>query len=87
MGNGAAGGIRRIEGPEAEPVDLLSVAAGSTLKRLAPIIGLVAVLAVVLARRRARQARQDANRLARLAASLPSVGVPDVASMVRRYRR
>ena len=42
------------EGPEAEPVDLLSMAGGSTLKRLGPLAGLVVVLLVVLARRRAR---------------------------------
>jgi hypothetical protein len=74
-GNGAAtSGVRRVEGPDAEPVDLLSMAGGSTIKRLAPIAGLVVVLVVILARRRARLARQNASRLARLTSNLPSVG-------------
>jgi hypothetical protein len=76
---------------------LLSVAGGSTLKRLGPVVGLVVVIVVVLARRRAVRARKDARRLSRLAASLPSVGeltehlpdvrVPDLRAAVRRYRR
>jgi carbon monoxide dehydrogenase subunit G len=98
-GDGAAvaGGVRHVEGPEAEPVDLLSVAGGSTAKRLAPIAGLVVIVVVVLARRRARRARRSATRLARLTSNVPSVGeltehlpevhVPDVRSAVRRYRR
>ncbi len=74
-GNGAGtSGVRRVEGPDAEPVDLLSVAGGSTLKRLAPIAGLVVVLVVVLARRRARLARRKATGLARLTSNLPSMG-------------
>ena len=38
-------GARKIDSPEVEPLDLLSVAGGSTMKRFAPII--VAVAAVV----------------------------------------
>ena len=38
-------GARKIDAPEVEPLDLLSVAGGSTMKRFAPII--VAVAAVV----------------------------------------
>jgi carbon monoxide dehydrogenase subunit G len=48
--------VRRISGPEAEPVDLLAVAGGSTMKRLLPVVGVVVVLIVVLGRRRARRA-------------------------------
>ena len=48
-GDGAASadstGARKIDSPEVEPLDLLSVAGGSTMKRFAPII--VAVAAVV----------------------------------------
>lgn len=53
----AAGEIRRISGPDAEPVDLFSVAGRSTLKRLGPSAGLLVVLLVVLSRRRARHRR------------------------------
>ena len=56
IGNGATGTgeVRRIESPDAEPVDLFSVAGGSTMKRLIPaaIAGLVIVF--VLTRRRVR---------------------------------
>jgi hypothetical protein len=48
-------GPRRIESPEAEPVDLLAVAGGSTFKRLAPVIGVVLLFIVILARRRGRR--------------------------------
>jgi hypothetical protein len=48
--------VRKISAPEAEPVDLLAVAGGSTLKRLLPVAGVVVVLVVVLGRRRARRA-------------------------------
>lgn len=57
-------GPRRIESAEAEPLDLLAVAGGSTIKRLAPLAGVVAVLVIVILRRRAARAA----RLARLAA-------------------
>lgn len=54
---------RRIDGPEAEPLDLLAVAGRSTLQRLAPLAGVVAVLVAVLLRRRAGQARRLAARV------------------------
>jgi carbon monoxide dehydrogenase subunit G len=52
-------GVRRVESPEAEPLDLLAVAGGSTLKRLAPLgaVGLL-VLAVLLRRRSRRRSRR-----------------------------
>ncbi|HLI54163.1 MAG TPA: SRPBCC family protein [Acidimicrobiales bacterium] len=58
---GAAGAaptaVRRVDSPEAEPLDLLAVAGGSTLKRLAPL-GVVGVLIIfVVLRRRSRTAR------------------------------
>lgn len=59
----ASSGVRRIEGPEAEPVDLLAVAGGSTLKRLVPVAGVIALILIVVARGRAR-------RLKRLASSI-----------------
>ncbi|MGH9054316.1 MAG: hypothetical protein ACRDYY_00375, partial [Acidimicrobiales bacterium] len=64
-GNGAAtgrstasAGVRRIEGPEAEPVDLLAVAGGSTVKRLLPVAGVVAFILLLLGRRKSRRARK-----------------------------
>jgi carbon monoxide dehydrogenase subunit G len=48
-------GPRRIESPEAEPVDLLAVAGGSAFKRLAPVIVVVLLFIVILARRRSRR--------------------------------
>ncbi len=47
--------VRKIEGPEAAPIDLLDTAGGAMLKRLLPL-GLVALLAFVLLRRRGRSA-------------------------------
>jgi len=47
-------GPRRIDGPEAQPVDLLAVAGRSTLKRLLPLAGVVVIIFVVMSRRRAR---------------------------------
>ena len=57
IGNGAtsSGEVRRIEGPEAEPVDLFSVAGSSTMKRLAPLAIVALVVLFVLTRRRVRQ--------------------------------
>ncbi|HET6914498.1 MAG TPA: SRPBCC family protein [Acidimicrobiales bacterium] len=59
-------GPRRIDGPEAKPVDLLAVAGGSTLKRLLPVAGVAVVLFLLIARRRARKL----SRLARIASSV-----------------
>ena len=48
--------IRRIHSPEPEPVDLLDAAGGSVAKRLAPLLGaLGALVLVVWIRRRARR--------------------------------
>jgi carbon monoxide dehydrogenase subunit G len=57
IGNGATstGEVRRIDGPEAEPVDLFSVAGGSTMKRLAPVAIVAVVVLFLLTRRRVRQ--------------------------------
>jgi carbon monoxide dehydrogenase subunit G len=59
-GNGAAASseVRRIEGPDAEPVDLFAVAGGSTLKRLAPLAIVALVILFVVGRRRVRQRAQ-----------------------------
>ena len=46
-------GPRAIHSPPAEPVDLLDAAGGTVLKRVVPVIAIVAIL-VVLARRRRR---------------------------------
>jgi hypothetical protein len=55
---GAASGARRIDSPDAEPVDLLAVAGPSTIKRLAPVAGIGLIVLLVLARRRGgRRAR------------------------------
>ncbi len=56
-GDGAAPAsqVRRIEGPDAVPVDLVSVAGGSTLKRLAPLVIVALVILFVIGRRRFRQ--------------------------------
>lgn len=59
-------GARKIDAPEAEPLDLLAVAGGSTLKRLVPVAGVVAVILAVFLRRRARQAGRLAARAARM---------------------
>ena len=59
-------GPRRIEGPEAKPVDLLAVAGGSTLKRLLPVAGVAVVLILLIARKRARKL----SRLAKVASSV-----------------
>ena len=65
-GEAVSSGPRRIDGPEAKPVDLLSVAGGSTLKRLLPVAGLALIVALLVARRRARKV----SRLARIASSV-----------------
>ena len=62
----SANGPRRIDLPEVEPVDLLAVAGGSTLKRLLPVAGVVLVVFVLVVRRRARKL----SRLARIATSV-----------------
>ncbi len=51
----AAAGIRRIDAPEAAPVDLLAVSGQSVGKRLLPVGGLVLLLLVILGIRRKRR--------------------------------
>ena len=51
----ASGGVRKINSAPAQPVDLVSVAGGSALKRLAPLAGVAGVLALVVLRRRRRR--------------------------------
>jgi carbon monoxide dehydrogenase subunit G len=62
IGNGAAATseIRRIEGPDAEPVDLFSVAGGSTVKRLVPVAVVALVVLFVLTLRRVKTKRSKA---------------------------
>jgi carbon monoxide dehydrogenase subunit G len=45
-------GPRRIDSPEAEPVDLVAVAGASTAKRLLPVVGAAVLVVILLARRR-----------------------------------
>jgi carbon monoxide dehydrogenase subunit G len=54
-GSAASTGPRRIDAPEAEPLDLLAVAGGSTAKRLLPLAGVLALVVAVLLRRRSRR--------------------------------
>ncbi|MGI9616722.1 MAG: SRPBCC family protein [Acidimicrobiales bacterium] len=44
----ASGQIRKIDGPEAEPVDLMDVAGGSVAKRALPAVGGLALVALIL---------------------------------------
>ena len=44
--------LRRIDSPEAKPLDLLDAAGGSVAKRMLPIASLVAVVIIVLGLRR-----------------------------------
>lgn len=50
---GAADAVRKIDGPAADPIDLMEVGGGSVVKRLAP--ALIAVLIALLIIRRARR--------------------------------
>lgn len=54
--------VRKIDSPEPEPLDLLSVAGGSTIRRLAPVAGVLVALVILLARRRARRLAVEASR-------------------------
>jgi uncharacterized protein len=54
----AAAGARRIDAPEAKPVDLLDAAGGSVAKRILPFVGgLAAFVALLLLLRRGRRRR------------------------------
>ena len=50
-----SGGVRKIDSPEAKPVDLIDTAGSPVLKRLAPVLGVV--LGFVLLRRKFRRRR------------------------------
>lgn len=54
----ASPGPRRIEGPEAAPVDLVALAGGSTLRRVAPPAGLALLLLLLFLGWRARRRRR-----------------------------
>ena len=47
--------VRRIEAPEAEPIDLIETAGPSALKRALPLLGLVVAVIVILGLRRRRR--------------------------------
>lgn len=53
----AAPTVRKINQPEAEPVNLIETAGSSVAKRLAPVVAVVVVSVVVLRRRRRRSGR------------------------------
>lgn len=57
----AASGARQIDSPEAEPLDLLALAGDSTMRRLAPAAGGIAIVFVVLWRLRARRASRPGS--------------------------
>lgn len=44
----ATSGVRKIDGPEAEAVDLLAVSGGSIMKRLVPTVGGLAVIGAII---------------------------------------
>lgn len=47
-----AGGVRKIDSPDNEPIDLLGTAGAPMLKRLLPVAGVLLLLLVLLRRRR-----------------------------------
>lgn len=57
VANAGGPSVRRIDAPEAQPIDLFEAAGGSTLKRALPLLGLVAAIVVVLGLRRRRRRR------------------------------
>jgi carbon monoxide dehydrogenase subunit G len=58
----ASTGPRRIDSPEPEPVDLLDAAGGSVLKRLAPVVGVLGFVLVLLGLRRRSRRRAAARQ-------------------------
>jgi len=58
----ASSGPRRIDSPDAEPLDLLAVAGGSTAKRVLPVAGVVVLILIVMSRRRTRRASRSASQ-------------------------
>jgi len=47
--------VRRIDAPEATPIDLLDAAGSSTFKRVLPLVGLVVAIFVIIGLRRRRR--------------------------------
>jgi hypothetical protein len=61
-GPASTGGVRKIESPEAQPVDLLGASSDAVIKRVVPVVaGLVALLALraMFKRRKRRKQRRD----------------------------
>jgi uncharacterized protein len=56
----AGAGPRRIDSPEAQPVDLVAVAGPSTAKRLLPVVGVLVLVLILVARRRGHGAAPQA---------------------------
>ena len=50
-----SGGVRKIDSPEAKPVDLIATTGSPVLKRLAPVLGAVVGLSLLLRRFRRRR--------------------------------
>ena len=56
--NGATGGVRRVDHPEAEPVDLVDTAGGAVAKRIVPLaIGAILLFVALRLRKRLRRAK------------------------------
>jgi hypothetical protein len=53
-GAGAADGVRKINGPANEPIELSDLAGNAVLKRVLPIVGGIVLLLLVLRLRRRR---------------------------------
>ncbi len=54
---GAEPVVRRIDAPEAQPIDLFEAAGSSTLKRVLPLVGVVVAIVVIVSLRRRRRRR------------------------------
>jgi len=52
--DGATGAVRKIDAPEASPVDLVDAAGGAAAKRAVPVVVVVLLIVFVLRRRRRR---------------------------------
>jgi carbon monoxide dehydrogenase subunit G len=51
-GESTTNGVRKIDSPENEPIDLLETAGAPMLKRLLPVVGLLALVLLLLRRKR-----------------------------------
>jgi carbon monoxide dehydrogenase subunit G len=87
-----AGGVRKIESPEPEPVDLIEAAGGSVMKRVLPALAGAGALGGLVWLWWRRRSRRKASRAATLAAklasearghlpSIPEVHVPSLPSL------